>query len=424
MPTTPPLTRRNFIKSGAVVAGVATLNAQQHARAQGANDHLNIGMIGCGGIAGRHLEALLSMAEEENIAIRWVCDIYKTRAENFQQQIAGAGGEAKVTTNYRDVLDDRDVDYVVIATPEHSHYNIAMDALRENKHVYCEKPMCYDIKEAKKLVKKVNESNLKLQVGVQGMADDSYSSAFKAIKAGKIGLVVEAQIDYVRNHPLDRGPWRKSGITDDTPKPGDLNWNAWLNPRKSRAWNPHHYYEWRCYGDYSGGIATDLFVHRVTRLIRACGLKFPSRVASMGGIYTWDDGRDLPDSLEVLYEYPPMEGITNGMTVHLLGTMNNKRANQHCIRGQEATIVFTNAGFDIISEADNKVIESHKKTGGENIVLHHKNHHAAMRDKKVALNCPAELGLYGVVAARMANLSYFKHKMLEWDIKREYVKFT
>ena len=144
----------------------------------------------------------------------------------------------------------------------------------------------------------------------------------------------------------------------------------------------------------------------------------------MGGTYTWDDGRDLPDSLEVLYEYPKMEGITNGMTVHLLGTMNNKRANQHCIRGQEATIVFTSSGFDIISQSDNKVIESHKKTGAEDLVPHHKNHHAAIRDPKVALNCPAELGMYGVVAARMGNLSHFQRKMLEWDTKREYVKFS
>ena len=424
MSTPSSFSRRNFIKSSAVAAGAATLTAKQHANAQGANEQLQIGMIGCGGMAGAHLRSLLSMQKDENIAIRWCCDVMLSRAENFQQQVVGAGGEAKITQDYHDVLADPDIDYVVIATPEHTHYYLAMDALKAGKHVYCEKPMCYDIKEAKKLHKKVEETGLKLQVGVQGMADDSYASAYEAIKAGKIGLVVEAQIDYVRNYPLDRGPWRRVGITDDKPMPDDLDWDTWLHPRRKRAWNPHHYYEWRCYRDYSGGVSTDLFVHRVTRLIRACGLKFPSRVAAMGGTYTWDDGRDLPDSLEVLYEYPKIEGITNGMTLHLLGTMNNKHKNQHCIRGQEATIVFTSSGFDIISQSDNKVIESHKKTGAEDLVPHHKNHHAAIRDPKVPLNCPSELGMYGVVAARMGNLSHFQRKMLEWDTKREYVKFS
>lgn len=418
-----PLSRRHFIKSSATAAGAVALTAKQYANAQGANEQLQVGMIGCGGMAGSHLRALLSMLEEENIAIRWVCDVYRERALNFQEQVAGAGGEAKVTGNYRKVLADPDIDYVVIATPEHTHFYLAMAALEAGKHVYCEKPMCYDIREAKILKDKANETGLKLQVGVQGTADDSYISAHEAIKAGKIGLVVEAQIDYVRNHPKKRGPWRKAGIKDDTPKPKDLNWNDWVNPRDKRPWNPHHYFEWRCYKDYSGGISTDLFVHRVTRLIKSCGLEFPTRVASMGGIYTWDDGRDLPDSMEVLLEYPAIDGITNGMTVHLLGTMNNKRANAHCIRGQEATLVFSGSGWDIISEKDGKTIESHKKTGAEDLVPHHKNHHDAIRNG-AELNCPPELGLYGVAAARMGNLSWFERKMVAWDTEKEIVTYS
>lgn len=414
-----PVSRRSFIKTSTLVTGAAALTARSYAQAAGANDRLNVGMIGCGGMASQHLGALLNMREDENIAVTWVCDVFGERARKFQDRIAAEGGEARTTGDYREVIGDPEIDYVVIATPEHSHHRLAMAALEAGKHVYCEKPLCYDIKEAKEVVAKANQTGLKLQVGVQGMADDSYASAQEAIRAGKLGTVVEAQIDYVRNHPLDRGPWRKN--TDpEMPKPDDLNWDAWVEPRAGRPWDPNHYYEWRCYRDYSGGIATDLFVHRITRLIRACGLSFPKLAVGLGGIYTWDDGRDIPDSMEMLLEYPAVEGITDGMTVHMLGTMANKNDNPHCIRGHDATLVFTKTGWDIIAESNGDTIESHEKTGSEGLIPHHKNHHAAIRDG-AKLNCPPELGLYGVVAARMGNLSWFQGKMVAWDFEGQFV---
>ena len=160
-----------------------------------------------------------------------VCDLYLKRAKNFQRQVEGAGGSATVTQDYTDVISNRDIDYVVIATPEHSHHYLTMAALEAGKHVYCEKPMCYNIKEAKEIVAKANETGLKVQVGVQGMADDSYSSAYQAIRDGKLGTVVEAQIDYVRHHNLDWGPWRKESTKSDMPKPEDLDWDSWVMPR-------------------------------------------------------------------------------------------------------------------------------------------------------------------------------------------------
>ena len=414
--------RRAFLKTGAITAGAAALPAKTYARAAGANGKLIAGIIGCGGIGQSHLRAQLSLVEEDNIAIRGVCDIFTERASRFQEQINETGGEATATGDYREILADPDIDYVVICTPEHSHHYLTMAALEAGKHVYCEKPLCYDIREAKEVVAKAKQSRLKLQVGVQGMADDSYASAHEAILAGKIGQVVEAQIDYVRNHALDRGPWRRP--TDPKmPKPADLDWDAWVKPRGSRPWFAPHYFEWRCYRDYSGGIATDLFVHRITRIIKACGLTFPSRVAGMGGIYTWDDGRDVADSMEMLLEYPAVKGVTDGMTVHLLGTMANKSQNPHCIRGKDATLTFTREGWEIISEDGGAIIETHTKTGGEDMRLHHKNHHDAIRTG-AELNCPPELGLYGVVASRMGNLSWFQKKMVAWDAKRQYVVAT
>ena len=414
------VSRRGFLGTGAAV-GAAALSAKAFGQATGANDRLNVGFIGCGGMAESHLKALLAMKDAENLAITRVCDVYRSRAENFREQVNGAGGDAQVTATAEEVLADPDIDYVVIATPEHSHHYLAMAAMDAGKHVYLEKPMCQDIAQAKEVVNKARNTGLKLQVGVQGMADDSYASAYEAIVAGKLGPVVEAQIDYVRNHPLERGPWRDRNITDDTPKPADLDWETWVEPLASRPWNPHHYYEWRCYRDYSGGVATDLFVHRITRLIRACGLTYPTRAAGMGGIYLWPDGRDLPDNFEMLLEYPAVEKVTPGMTVRVLGTMANKNESRHLIRGHGATLIFNSSGWEIVDEQSGKVIETHQKTGGEDVVPHHKNHHAAIRNG-AALNCPPELGLYGVVAVRMGNLSWFNGKMVEWNAEGQFAE--
>ena len=271
------------------------------------------------------------------------------------------------------------------------------------------------------MLAQAQETGLKLQVGVQGMADDSYAAAWEAIQAGKLGKLVHAQIDYVRNYEGD-GPWRRGG-NPDAAKPDDLDWIAWQKPAPEVDWDPRRYYEWRCYSDYSGGVATDLFIHRLTRLIKACGLEYPDRVAGMGGIYTWDDGRDLPDSFEMLAEYPAREGITNGMTVHVLGTMANDDGNSHCIRGTDATLTFNSKGWEIKSDvkADkDAIIATHKKTGGEDVDPHHRNHHQAIREG-ADLNCPPELGLYGVTAVRMANLSWFQKKMMAWDKEKEIV---
>lgn len=407
------MSRRAFFKTGAAMSALAAgFSARSLARVPGANERLNIGVIGCGGMAEGHLRALLELSGADNLEVIGVCDVYETRARNFHDRIVKAGGRSKVITDYRELLALRDLDSVLIATPEHWHARQTLDALEAGKHVYCEKPLTHTISEAQAVVAKARETGLKLQVGVQGMSDDSYASAYEAIRSGKLGPVVQAQIDYVRNYPIDRGPWRKE-INADAPKPDDLNWDEWLGSAPRRPWSAARYYEWRNYRDYSGGIATDLWVHRITRILKGCGLGYPSRVAAFGGIYLWPDGRELPDNMEMIAEFPAVEGITPGMTLHVLGTMGNNRPIEHCIRGHAATLLFTKEGWDIVDQESGKVMETHKKTGAENISLHHRNHHAAIRTG-AALACPPELGLYGVVSANLANESWFQGKVMTW----------
>ena len=400
--------RRTFMAT-ASAAGVATAatkwTAKSYGNILGANDRIRIGFIGAGGMGSNHLNAIAKLKDQNNLEPIAVADCWKTRAEKGAKTV----GASQSSQDYRKVLDIKDIDYVTIATPEHWHSDMTIAAMDAGKAVYCEKPMTHTIPEAQQVIKKQEETKMHLQVGVQAMSDDSYESAGKAIRDGVLGQVVQAQIEYVRRYG-DQGPWRQPGLKDDSPKPADLDWKSWLGHAPETDWNPHHYFEWRNYSQYSGGIATDLFIHRITRIMKACDLIYPRRVVGMGGIWQWPDGRDLPDNFEMICEYP------RGMTVYVLGTMSNRVGIDHVIRGYRGTMYFTPNGW-VAKDKDNKVLAEHKKTGGEDIHLHHTNLHNHLRNGE-ELNCPAPLGLAGVAAVCMANDSWRTGQMMGWDEKQ------
>jgi predicted dehydrogenase len=399
----PGVPRRRFLV-GSLAAGTAALTARSYARVIGANDRIRVGFIGVGGMGSSHIEECLKIREADNLDLVAACDCWTSRAETAAARIGG-----RSFTDYRKVLDDDDVDYVTIATPEHWHARMTLDALDAGKAVYCEKPMTHSIPEAQAVTAKVKATGLPLQVGVQAMSDDSYRAAADAIRDGLLGRVVQAQIEYVRRSDKE-GPWRNPGITDATPKPPDLDWDAWLGSAPPVAWNPHHYYEWRNYSPYSGGICTDLFIHRITRIMKACNLLYPRRVVGMGGIWQWPDGRDLPDNFEMICEYP------RGMTVYVLGTMSNRVGIDHLIRGYRGTMEFTPTGWTARNK-DGEVLAEHVKKGGEDTALHHTNLHNHIRHGE-PLNCPVDLGLAGVVAVNMANESWRTSTVMGWDEAR------
>ena len=405
MPNRIPVSRRSFIQTTSAAAAT-TWTANSYAGVVGANEKIRVGFIGAGGMANAHMSTINDLREKNNVESVAVADCWKTRAEAGAKKV----GTKNAFTDYRKVLDMKEVDYVTIATPEHRHGEMTLDAMDAGKPIYCEKPMTHTLPEAQAVMKKQKETKLPLQVGVQAMSDDSYASAGKAIAQGVIGQVVQAQIEYVRRYGA-QGPWRNPSIKGDMPKPSDLNWSDWLGHAPKVDWNPHHYFEWRNYASYSGGICTDLFIHRITRIMKACNLLYPRRVVGMGGIWQWDDGRTLPDNFEMICEYP------RGMTVYVLGTMSNRVGIDHLIRGYRGTLYFTGSGW-VAKDKDGKVLAEHKKTGAEDTHLHHTNLHNHLR-KGDELNCPAHLGLAGVAAVTMANESWRSGRMMAWDRKNE-----
>ncbi len=207
---------------------------------------------------------------------------------------------------------------------------------------------------------------------------------------------------------------------DEGAKPGpDLDWKAWLGPAPKREWDPNRYFRWRWFWDYSGGISTDLYVHRATRLIKALNLKFPEKVVATGGKFQFtDSAAEVPDTFNVLADYP------GGPTMQLVSTLANDTPVEHLLRGHKATLRFTRTGFTITpqrqSAKEMQPVEF-KKTGSESTELHHRNLLNAVR-KGEKLNCDAQLGFYGVVVCDMAVQSFRKKQYLVWDGDKQRAK--
>jgi predicted dehydrogenase len=320
----------------------------------------------------------------------------------------------KPVRDYRSVLDNREVDYVLIATPEHWHAPMTLDAADAGKHIYCEKPMTRTVEEAKKVVAKIKQTGVKMQVGVQGMSDDSYETANRYVADGVLGDIVIAQIDYSRNYGA-ADFWQQT--VDPEAKPGEnLDWKAFLGPAPKRPWDPERFFSWRRYWDYSGGIASDLFVHRITRIIKSLGLKEPERAVAIGGkLHYKTSPADIPDTFNVLLEYP------GGPNVILVSSMANDTPVEHVLRGHKATLRFTRTGFTITPQRNyaSEVKEiTHQKTGAESTELHHRNLMNAIR-RNEPLKCDCQLGYYGVVACEMMVQSFRKREYLRWDAQRQ-----
>ncbi len=419
-----PMNRRKFMKNvalgtttvAAAAAATATTGARSYAAIPGANERYRLGVIGCGGMAQSHMRNLLEMKDSDNVEIGAVCDVYTKRLEAAAELTGG-----KPIKDYRQLLAQKDLDGVLIATPEHWHHKMVLDAISAGKHIYVEKPMTHSIAEAREVARKVKGSRIKLQVGVQGMSDESYEVANQYIKDGVLGKVVMAQIDYSRNHKDDF--W----IYDIDPdaKPGvNLDWEAWLGPARKRPWDPRRYFQWRRYWDYSGGIATDLFIHRVTRILKAVGLTFPDRVVATGGKWQFTKSRaEIPDTFNILADYP------GGPTVLLVSSMANDTPIKHVIRGHKATIEFNEDGFEITPQASyvddpgprqarKEWRMIYRKQGAEDLTLHHRNLLNAVRMGE-EIKCPAELGYHGVVVTSMGVESLRKQAYLKWNTRKE-----
>lgn len=408
------MNRRDFLKTSTMttvstfLGGCAlSRSARIYQRIVGANERIQIGVIGCGAMGEQHIQALSNMQDSDNVEIVAVCDVYQKRLD---AAVRNTGGRA--FRDYRALLDMTDLDMVLIATPEHWHHRMTMDSIAAEKHIYLEKPMAHTIAEANQIVRIMQNSRLKLQIGVQGMSDESYAAANQYIADGKLGKIVLAQIDYSRNYLDD---FWATPIESEVRPDLNLDWRAWLGPAPRVPWNPERFFRWRRFWDYSGGIATDLFIHRITRMIKAIGLREPNYVVATGGKWNFTaSNAEIPETFNMLIDYP------EGPTVLLVSSMANNTPIKHLIRGHDATLEFTEKGFTITpqlidSEMPPSETITFQKTGAEDIALHHRNLFNSIR-RNTALNCDHILGYYGVLACLLGVQSFRQRKYMRWKL--------
>jgi len=334
-------TRREFIRSvGAAAAGVAAgWQAARPAWAQttSANERLGVGLIGCGGRMGAHMDVLLGLKGEGwPLDIVAVADVYTPRIEAAVQRTGG-----KAYRDHRELLADPNVDLVAIASPDRHHGPQAIDAVLAGKDAYVEKPLVhwqqFDV--VKRLCHLVEDQGQILQAGTQRVGHSIWHQARQLIAEGAIGKPIHAQCGYFR-----QGDWGERGmpILDPNAQPGpDLNWEAFLGDAPQRPFDVSRFFRWRMYLDYAGGPPTDLYPHFLTPMAVALGIGFPTRVCGAGGKLFYNHEREVPDTVNILADYP------EGLTMSLLGTQVNAREVETCIRGAEATIVFEGPGLRI-----------------------------------------------------------------------------
>jgi predicted dehydrogenase len=282
--------RRHFLKSTAAAGLVAAQKVT-------ANDRLQIALIGAGGMGSGDTRYQLAFP---GVALVAVCDVYDGRLAHAKEVW---GNHLFTTRDYREVLARKDVDAVIIATPDHWHSRITTAALEAGKDVYCEKPMVHFVEEGKDVIAAQQRSGKILQVGSQYVSSLVYQKARELLQSGAIGQLntVEAWLD--RNTAI--GAWEYSIPPDASPS--NIDWDRFLGNAPKVPFEPVRLFRWRNYRDYGTGVAGDLFVHLLSGLHYATRSLGPTRVMATGGLRYWKDGRDVPDVMLALLDYHKTE---------------------------------------------------------------------------------------------------------------------
>jgi predicted dehydrogenase len=299
-----PLSRRQFIQlgSGAIAASTVAKNILQPRvlsaapRRVAPSDTIRFASIGTGIRGCEHLQASLDVPGIECVA---VCDLYDSRHVAGQEAVKNPGAPA--CRDYRSVLDRKDVDSVLIATMDHQHRRIFEDACAAGKDVYCEKPMSHTVEDGFSMVDTAHKYNRMVAVGSQRVSSILYAKAKEIYDSGKLGEVFSINAYWDRNSPS--GAWVYPIPPDASAQ--TIDWNTFLGNASKREFDPVRFFRWRCFTDYGEGLGGDLFVHLLSGIHFITSTNQPAlRAQSSGGLFHFKDGREFPDLIETLYDYP------------------------------------------------------------------------------------------------------------------------
>jgi predicted dehydrogenase len=392
--------RRRFLRTAGQAAAVWT--AASYSRILGANDKVNVGLIGAGE-RGRHVMGLFHQTNQVNVAA--VCDVYAQMIDRAKSSWPGA----KPFSDHRQLLEEKSLDAVLIGVPDHWHATTAVDALNAGKDVYVEKPLTLKIEEGPVIVKAARVNNRVCQVGLQQRSGSHYIEAKqKYIETGALG-----NITLVRTWWHGNGYHLRKAPPALATRPSSLDWARFLGPVKWRDWDPQQYWNWRAYLDFGGGQVTDLMTHWIDVVHMFLGNDSPTSGVAAGGVYYYKDGRTAPDTINVLLEYGGAYTATfeatlapgiNGAGIEFCGT----KGRLYIDRGRHE---FQAAG------RGSKPVEV-KGVDYDFTLDHVKNFLECCRTRKRP-NCDVYDGHRSAMASHLGNISYVQKRRLNFDPLRE-----
>lgn len=377
-------------------------SAASYSRILGANDRVNLGLIGSGE-RGRHVMGLFQKTDQVNVTA--VCDVYAQMIDRARSMAPGA----ESFRDHRKLLEHKQLDAVLIGTPDHWHSTCAIDALNAGKDVYVEKPLTLTIEEGPKIVKAARVNERVCQVGLQQRSGAHYIEAKqKYIDSKAIGTVTLVRTFWHGNtYHLRKAPASLAVL------PSNLDWARFLGPVKWRDWDPQQFWNWRAYLDFGGGQVTDLFTHWIDVVHMFMGNDGPTSGVAAGGVYYYKDGRTAPDTINVMLEYGGAYTVTFEAT---LAPGFRGYGIEFC--GTNGKLYIDREKYEWTPAGRGAVPEVVKGPAYDFTLDHVKNFLECVRSRKRP-NCDVYAGHRSAMASHLGNISYVQKRRLNFDPWRE-----
>jgi predicted dehydrogenase len=381
--------------------GALAFSAASYGRILGANDKINFGLIGCGG---RGRGVLGTFKKTEQVNVNAVCDVF---AERVDQTITNSPG-AKGFSDHRKMLEMKELDAVLVATPDHWHAAVAIDALSSGRDVYCEKPLTLKIEEGPRIVKAARVNNRVCQVGMQQRSGKIYLQAKEEyFQTKKLGKITMARTWWHGNGAhLMKAPPRMATL------PSNLDWARFLGPVTWRDYDPQQYWNFRAYLEFGGGQVTDLFTHWIDVVHMMMDEDNPVSAVAAGGVYHYKDGRTAPDTINVLLEYPSQWTATFEAT---LAPGVTGEAVEFC--GTEGKLWIARSHF-VYTPAGRNPQSVEVRSQRDQTIDHVENFLECVRSRKQPLG-DVYIGHRSAQASHLGNIAYLQKRRLKFDPVRE-----
>jgi len=410
--------RRTFLKQSATVAAaVSVFPTLMNAGCVSANEKVVVALIGCNNQGWVNLVSMLKVPHVECAAL---CDvdqnILNKRAAELEKM---TGKKPALYTDFRKVLEQKDIDAVIVGTPDHWHCIPTIYAMEAGKDVYCEKPLGYTIEECNLMVKATQRYKKVVQVGQWQRSDPHWLEAVKYIQAGNLGRVRSVRAwSYVG--------WKKSiPVVADAAVPSGVDYNMWLGPRPERAFNSNRFHaSWRWYWDYAGGVMTDWGVHLLDYALFGMNQYIPKSVSSNGGKYAFpDDAMETPDTMMAMYDFGGF-GILWDHTIGIYGAQFKRRGHGVAFIGEYGTLIVDRSGWEVMAEQKSTSAKAGfedvpiKKGTGTGLDLHTANFVDCIKTRNKP-NCDIEIGAHIARFSQMGNIAYRLGRKIVWDPEKQ-----